>query len=234
MFNRIILIMKKNIFLFLLWMSVTAMAQTQTGIATFYDDKFEGRPTASGEAYSQSKATAAHRSLPFGTMIKVTNLENKKSVIVKVNDRGPFVDSRLIDLSKSAAQALGFVTAGLARVTVEIIDAKVPVKAQEVAKVDEKQVNFPNELYELDIKFAQAKGFAIQVGSFTELSNLMRIAQEVRRVRGTNLLVQVTDKDQKKLHRLLVGPIGDRVQADKMKEQLKKSFSGCFVIDLSK
>jgi len=210
-----------------------------TGIATYYDDKFEGRPTASGEAFSQNKLTAAHRSLAFGTMIKVTNLENKKSIIVKVNDRGPFVDSRLIDLSKSAAKELGFIQQGLARVEIVQTSSTTVTPAptpQPVAapKIDDKVVNFPNELYEIDIKFAQAKGFAVQVGSFTELSNMMRMAQEIRRNKGANLLVQVTDKNEKKLHRLLVGPFNDRVAAEKLKEDLKKSFPDCFVVDLTK
>jgi rare lipoprotein A len=102
---------------------IVCLAQIQTGKASFYADKFEGRPTASGEKYKHSKLTAAHKSLPFGTKVKVTNVANSQSVEVIINDRGPYVDGRIIDLSKSAAEKLGFISQGLAEVQVEVIDA---------------------------------------------------------------------------------------------------------------
>jgi rare lipoprotein A len=90
--------MNKTIFLILiLALSLPAFAQIQTGKASFYADKFEGRPTASGEKYKHSKLTAAHKTLPFGTKIKVTNVANNQSVEVVVNDRGPYVDGRIVD-----------------------------------------------------------------------------------------------------------------------------------------
>src|SRR5688500_5113941 len=90
-----------------------ASAQVQTGKASFYADKFEGSPTASGEKYRHSKMTAAHKTLPFGTTVRVTNLGNNKVAEVMVNDRGPYVDGRIIDLSRSAAKELDFINAGL-------------------------------------------------------------------------------------------------------------------------
>ncbi len=94
---------------------------TETGMASFYNDKFEGRITASGEVFSQSKSTAAHRTLPFHTKIKVTNLSNKKSVVVVINDRGPFVKGRILDLSKKAASKLHFIEKGVAKVKLEVL-----------------------------------------------------------------------------------------------------------------
>ncbi|MFP5042957.1 septal ring lytic transglycosylase RlpA family protein [Parasediminibacterium sp. JCM 36343] len=91
---------------------------TQTGIASFYSDKFSGSGTASGETYQPSKYTAAHRTLPFGTMVKVTNKANGKSVIVRINDRGPFAAGRIIDLSKAAAKAIDMVNAGVVSVVI--------------------------------------------------------------------------------------------------------------------
>ena len=90
--------------------------------ASYYADKFNGRRTASGERFDNQKYTAAHRTLPFGTKVRVTNEANGKSTIVKINDRGPFVKGRVIDLSKSAAIELDFVKAGVADVEVEIIE----------------------------------------------------------------------------------------------------------------
>lgn len=92
------------------------------GKASFYDDKYDGRQTASGEIFSQDKNTAAHRTWQFGTKCKVTNLKNGKSVIVIVNDRGPFIKDRVIDLSKSAAEAIDMIKDGVADVEIEIIN----------------------------------------------------------------------------------------------------------------
>jgi rare lipoprotein A len=93
----------------------------QKGKASYYADKFEGRKTASGEVYHHFKSTAAHPTLPFGTRVKVTNLANNKSTIVRINDRGPFVKGRIIDLSKSAAKKLNYLKEGIAVVKIEVL-----------------------------------------------------------------------------------------------------------------
>jgi rare lipoprotein A len=93
----------------------------QYGTASYYSNKFQGRPTSSGEAYDKNKMTCAHNSLPLGTWIKVTNLRNKKSVIVRVTDRLHHKNKRVVDLSGIAASKLGYVKRGLARVKVEVL-----------------------------------------------------------------------------------------------------------------
>ena len=96
--------------------------ESETGMASFYGDAFEGKQTASGEPYRASRLTAAHRTLAFGTRVRVTNLANDRSVIVRVNDRGPFVKERIIDLSKAAAAKLGYIDKGVARVRLEVLE----------------------------------------------------------------------------------------------------------------
>ncbi len=91
------------------------------GQASYYADKFHGRSTASGEKYDKTKLTAAHRSLPFGTRVRVTNLRNGQQVIVRINDRGPFVDGRIVDLSRAAAEQIGMVRDGVVKVKVEVL-----------------------------------------------------------------------------------------------------------------
>ncbi len=91
------------------------------GVASWYGGMFHGRTTASGEPYDMHAMTAAHPSLPFGTKVRVTNLENGRSVVLKINDRGPFAKRRIIDVSRHAAKHLGFLGAGLARVRVQVI-----------------------------------------------------------------------------------------------------------------
>ena len=93
----------------------------QIGMASWYGKKYHGRPTASGEIFDMYKLTAAHKKLPLGTRVRVTNLKNRKSVVVKVNDRGPFVRGRIIDLSYAAAKKIGMIGDGIAKVRVEIV-----------------------------------------------------------------------------------------------------------------
>jgi rare lipoprotein A len=93
----------------------------QYGTASYYSNKFQGRPTSSGELYDKNKMTCAHNSLPLGTWVKVTNLRNKKYVIVRVTDRLHHKNKRVVDLSRMAASKLGYVKRGLARVKVEVL-----------------------------------------------------------------------------------------------------------------
>ncbi|WP_372613171.1 septal ring lytic transglycosylase RlpA family protein [Halomonas sp.] len=95
--------------------------ETQQGVASFYGDRFQGRPTASGEPFDQSQLTAAHPSLPFGTRVLVTRRDNGREVEVLINDRGPFVKGRIIDLSKQAARELGMINRGVAPVMITSI-----------------------------------------------------------------------------------------------------------------
>ena len=93
----------------------------RTGVASYYGPGFHGRRTANGETFNQNAMTAAHRTLPFGTKLKVTNLNNGKSVIVRVNDRGPYSGGRILDLSVAAAKQIGSTQSGVARVTLEVV-----------------------------------------------------------------------------------------------------------------
>lgn len=93
----------------------------QLGIASYYHSKFHGRPTASGQLYDETLMTGAHNSLPFNTWVKVTYLKNGKSVIIKINDRLHYKNTRLVDLSRAAAAKLGIIAAGLAKVRLEIL-----------------------------------------------------------------------------------------------------------------
>lgn len=90
-------------------------------MASYYGDQFHGRKTASGETFNKWDFTCAHKKLPFGTKLKVTNLKNRKSVVVRVNDRGPFVKGRIVDLSYAAAKKIGMVKDGVVKVKIEII-----------------------------------------------------------------------------------------------------------------
>ena len=103
--------------------SVSTANAYQVGVASYYGKKFHGRKTANGEVFNMYKLTAAHRVLPLGTIAKVTSLENGRWVVVKVNDRGPFIEGRILDLSFAAALELEMVTQGTAKIMIEIVEA---------------------------------------------------------------------------------------------------------------
>lgn len=95
---------------------------SKIGLASYYGKKFNGKKTANGEKFNMNEFTAAHRTLPFNSLVKVTNLKNGKSVVVRVNDRGPGSKSRIIDLSKGAAEKIGMISNGIVKVKIELID----------------------------------------------------------------------------------------------------------------
>ena len=109
------------------------VGQSYSGSASYYGKRHHGNKTASGERFNMYGMTAAHRSLPLGCKIKVTNQENGKSVIVKVNDRGPFHGNRILDLSQGAAKQLGFIKQGLAKIDIEVLS--IPDKSKKVTNV---------------------------------------------------------------------------------------------------
>jgi len=112
--------MFKQIFFCLFFISLLTSCgyATRKGLASYYADSYEGKTTANGEIYRQGKITAAHKTLPFGTKVEVTNLSNNKSVVVRINDRGPYIRGRIIDLTKAAAKEIDMVGTGVAKVKI--------------------------------------------------------------------------------------------------------------------
>lgn len=210
-----------------------AFGQTQTGKASFYADKFEGSPTASGEKYKHSKLTAAHKSLPFGTKVKVTNLANNESVEVVINDRGPYVDGRIIDLSKSAAEKLGFINQGIAEVRVEVIDAGDGKSKSQTLPIDHVSVE-EKEFYNFEIERLLPKGFAVQIGTYQELVNLMRLSDNLKNSYKKNVTVQVKVINGVKYYSLMLGPVSSRSKAEDLLAEVKKKFPDSFIVDYSK
>ena len=122
------------LFLFLLIASSFLFADV-SGYASWYGGKFHGRRTANGEIFDTHKFTAAHKTLPFDTVIRVKNLENGKTTIVRINDRGPFIEGRVIDLSYAAAKEIGMLEKGIVRVSLEIIEGNASKAENYVYKI---------------------------------------------------------------------------------------------------
>ena len=225
----------KKLFLILSFFSLisSAFAQVQTGKASFYADKFEGIQTASGEKYRHKKLTAAHKTLPFGTRIKVTNLANNKSVEVVVNDRGPYVDGRVVDVSKAAAEELGFLNQGLADVSVEVVDpgdgkTKEVDRRVEHVSVDEK------EFYEFEITRLEPKGYGVQIGTYQELVNLMRISENLKNSYKKVVTVQVKVLNGVKYYGLILGKFSSREKAEQFRSGLRQKFPDAFIVEYNR
>ena len=223
--------MRQVFFLFSLTLiSIATFGQVQTGKASFYADKFEGIPTASGEKYHHNKLTAAHKTLPFGTRVRVTNLANNQSVEVVINDRGPYVENRIVDLSKSAAEKLGFVNQGLADIKLEVIDAgdgktSDPMKTVDHVLVEEK------EFYDFEISRLKPKGFGVQIGTYQELVNLMRLSENLKNSYKKQVTVQVKILKGVKYYGLILGQFPSRVKAEQFRVELQKKFPDAFIVE---
>lgn len=210
-----------------------AFSQTQTGKASFYADKFDGGPTASGEKYKHSKKTGAHKTLPFGTKVRVTNLENNKTVDVVINDRGPYVDGRIIDLSKSAAEELGFINKGIADVKLEVIDAGDGKGGGQNVPIDRVAVD-EKEFYDFEIKRLEPKGWGVQIGTYQELVNLMRLADNLKNSYKKKVNVQVKIINGVKYYSMMLGEFSSRSKADVFAAEVKRKFPDAFIVEYDK
>lgn len=188
---------------------------SQEGIASWYGKKFHGRLTSNGETYDMYAMTAAHKTLPLGVYVKVTNKRNGLSTIVRVNDRGPFVAGRIIDLSLAAARKLDVVNAGTAPVYIEALG----YRKEQSGKVS----YLAPASYDIG-------SYAVQVGAFSVRENAVRLADNLRRDYGT-ADVQEGEKDGRSLFRVRVGKYTSLADAERAKQEFRdKSFPGSFII----
>jgi rare lipoprotein A len=224
--------MNKLYFIFLLMLcALPSIAQVQTGKASFYADKFEGVSTASGERYRHNKLTGAHKTLPFGTKVRVTNTENNQSVEVVINDRGPYVEGRIIDLSKEAAERLGFVNKGLAEVKLEVVDpGDGKMKEQPMRTIDQVTVD-EKEFYDFEISRLKPRGFGVQIGTYMELVNLMRLADNLKNSYQKQVRVQVKIINGVKYYGLILGQFSTRAKAEDFREELRNKFPDVFIVE---
>jgi len=179
----------------------TASGYSETGYASWYGSKFHGRPTSSGEPYDMYRVSAAHRTLPLPTFARVTNLENGKTITVRINDRGPFHPDRIIDLSYAAALKLGVVESGTAQVRVETIDTG----DEDTRVVSNNPHNLPVHL---------------QVGAFRDRSRAEEIGDRLERARLGPVRVQRSGRGSSRVWRVRLGPIRDADRAREMFERI--------------
>lgn len=204
---------------------VETEATVEKGEASYYADKFQGRLTSSGEVFNNTELTAAHNSLPFGTIVKVTNLANQTSVIVKINDRGPFKPGRVIDLSRAAAEKINLVKTGTAQVKVEIMKEKAAIAPQKATpantvKTEENKVG--TGLFKIQMQTSEEnKGFGIQIGSYSDFKSLFHAIEALNKKGIANVMVHSGFSGDTPVYRLVVGPYLQKADADVQLAKIK-------------
>lgn len=250
--------------LLILTLPVLAYAQSpfsQTGEASYYADKFHGRTTASGEKYDKNAFTCAHLSLPYGTTLRVTNLDNGKSTVVRVNDRGPFSPNRIIDLSRVAAEQIGMIAAGKAKVKIESVPASelkstpapvasTPAPAPAPTSTPAPTAPKPSAPKAPAVTTADAqtpaespKGDLYQVkvtscpakGFAVQIGSYQGVTNLFRQIENLgipNVTVFVTGDIPQLTYKLLVGPFASRAEAENQRARLQARFPDCFILAL--
>ena len=213
----------------------------QVGIASWYGSDFHNKTTANGETYNMNALTAAHTTLPMPSYVRVTNLENNRSLILRVNDRGPFVGNRLIDVSRRGAQLLGFEKRGTTRVRVEAVkgpDAPIrvarsddppPLQKQEVGKVEVSSldvlspvqtVTTPVQMASVTPQIEKEGDIYVQVGAYSQIGSASRVMTAVGHLGDTGMESIVLNG--RKLYRVRVGPMYTPTSADAALQQVLK------------
>lgn len=196
----------------------TALGYREEGVASWYGTKFHGRPTANGEPYSLYGMTAAHKTLPIPSYVKVTNLANKRTAIVRVNDRGPFHDDRIIDLSYAAAVKLGYADSGVASVLVEVIDTR-PSTAVAASKATKPVAPSPSSATsEAAQAKEQADRYFLQVGAFKNIDSANNL--RARLAVATKKTVSIKSSEPAGFYRVHLGPLVTMADVLATSEQL--------------
>jgi rare lipoprotein A len=222
----------------------TSSGYHQRGVASWYGRDFHGLSTSSGEPYDMFAMTAAHTTLPIPTWVEVTNLTNGKRVVVRVNDRGPFVANRLIDLSYAAATALDMVREGTTRVEVRAISSPRAAPAVTTAAVAPAPAPVPAPTPAIPptmgalpapsalplppsaAEVAPAQSMFVQVGAFSDRANAARLVERLRADGFGNPVVVTDASGRRMLHRVRLGPIRDSLEFDQLSARLRNAGVG--------
>jgi len=194
----------------------------QEGMASWYGKDFHGKKTSTGEIYNMYGKTAAHKTLPFGTYVRVENLSNLKEIIVRINDRGPFVTGRIIDLSYGAGRQIGLAGPGVAKVRLVALSRKIG------------RIKSGNDYVPLVEAADFRKGkFTIQVGAFENKDNALRLVDRLRVMFRYVTITTYVSPQEKTLYRVRVSLSNDLTGANKMLDKLKYlGFSETFIVAL--
>ncbi len=208
-----------------------ARGYRERGVASWYGQKFHGRKTANGEAYDMYAMTAAHKTLPLPSYVRVRNLENGRSAVVRVNDRGPFLHNRLIDLSYAAASKLGIAGTGTGLVEIEAVEPGTPLAASEPAPAESEkpprvEVLAPAVAAVAPPVVAGKPRLFVQAGAFSQWDNAVALRTRLERaglrpifIQSVQVPLQAGSAEQR-IYRVRIGPVANVEAADRLTQTL--------------
>lgn len=190
----------------------TEAGYSERGVASWYGEKFHGHKTSNGEVFDMYLASAAHKSLPIPSFLKVTNLDNNRSIIVRVNDRGPFHGDRLVDLSYAAATKLGYADKGTARVQLDAVIARGDRGGVSSAGAQSNTLQIVNN--------SSARKY-LQVGAFSQRASAEAISQELRNLTDRPVFIRSVDTlNNGVMHRVRIGPMTDTNEIGRLSQRV--------------
>lgn len=192
----------------------SSQGHVERGIASWYGTKFHGRRTSSGEPYNMYAMTAAHKTLPLPTYVEVTNLKNGRKVIVKVNDRGPFHENRIIDLSYTAASKLGILANGTGLVEIRAIDPSSPTP-QPASNTQWAANSTDTRASSVNTTISDEVGLYLQLGAFATQQNAINLKNRLS-IYSSKVSLQETWKEGKRFYRVRIGPLASVEAADEI------------------
>ena len=187
----------------------TEAGYSQRGIASWYGEKFHGHKTSNGEIFSMYEVSAAHKSLPIPSFLKVTNLDNNRSIVVRVNDRGPFHGDRIIDLSYAAALKLGYAHRGTTRVQLDAVIVNEPIANQDQSA--SKEV----------LEILSSPEMFLQVGAFSDIKSAESVSNKLRKMTSRPVFIRsIKNSKNDILHRVRIGPVDDSNEIQQITQRL--------------
>ena len=199
--------------------TVVSVGDTFRGTSSWYGPNFHGKFTSNGERYNMWAMTAAHKTLPMNTIVKVTNRRNGRSTVVRINDRGPFVSNRIIDLSKAAASKIGMIGTGTAPVTLEVLGFEgkgarsIPTKKQ---------------LVKLKTKKVTLNHFALQIGSFSRIDGALRTQEKFNNTDGYKTIIKDVETDSGRMFKVWL--TGFKSEKEARDYKASGRFVGAFIV----
>lgn len=197
--------------------TVVSVGETFSGRASWYGPNFHGKKTSNGETYSMWQMTAAHKTLPMNTVVRVTNKSNGRSIVVRINDRGPFVNTRIIDLSKKAANELDMIKTGTALVKLEILGFN-----------RKGQTKITSTSIQKDVKEKVIGKYALQIGSFSKIDGAIAYQERYNNASGRySTVIKDIDDGNKRLFKVLLTGFGGEEEA---RDYKANNFAGAFIV----
>lgn len=232
---------------FVLFGYIAFAQQAEYGIATRYSDQLQNAPTANGQRYDMNKLTAAHKTMPFGTSVKVTRMDNRKSVVVRINDRGPYVKGHVVDISGRAAKELGIAEGE--EVKVKIVAVKSGTSSQTVTKTTSTKKATPVAKAptkktatrslavskdEVRILKKGDKGYGVQVGYYASEANAMKYIENLKKQWFKNISLNIDDSSGSRRYKVILGDYDNQASAESYLANLKKKDIDGFVVNMAK